>query len=217
MNTYFISDLHFGHANILKFERTQFSTIQEHDNFIIEQINKVVKLNDVLYILGDIGEAENVRKLNGRKILIMGNHDNRPINEYYTYFTEVHDRPIYFTKRIVLSHEPIKVNDSVLNIHGHIHGAKLDSRNHLNVSIAVVDYKPVPEHTPANIVGRLPKENYHFLEEWYAREYLFTVTGRNDVVTDENGKIKIDESILLRNTRKKDALGYVLDVFEKVD
>lgn len=215
MNTYFISDLHFGHENILKFERTQFQTIEEHDDFIIEKINKTVKLTDTLYILGDIGNAEKIRFINGRKILVLGNHDRKCDNEYLTYFAEVHDRPVYYSRRIVLSHEPIKVNDSVLNIHGHIHGAKLDSKNHLNVSAAVINFTPMAEHQPANIVGRLPKENYKFLEEWYAKEYLFTVTGRNDVVVDENGKIKIEESIKLRDTRKKDHLGYVLDVFSK--
>ena len=51
----------------------------------------------------------------------------------------------------------------------------------------------------SNHMNGLNKDNTRFLEEWYADQYLFT-TARSDVVTDSNGKIKLNESIQLRSS-----------------
>lgn len=83
---YFWSDPHFAHANILKFEpnRKEFlscSTIEEHDEALINLYNKVVKPSDTCYFLGDVcfdktpATRDKLLRLNGTKILIRGNHD----------------------------------------------------------------------------------------------------------------------------------------------
>lgn len=215
MNIYVISDLHFGHENILKFERTRFSNIEEHDAFIIESINKVVKVTDILWILGDIGNLDKVRLLNGQKKLIMGNHDKKSKQEYLGFFAEVYNTPIYLNKRVVLSHEPIQVNHSVLNVHGHLHGSILDSINYLNVSVTQVDYYPVNIDKFASMLEKLPKESTNFLEEWYSNLYKFTIIGRNDVVTDTNGRILLEQSKSHRENMKKDYKGFVVNLFEE--
>jgi calcineurin-like phosphoesterase family protein len=48
----FIADLHLSHENMAK--RRGFSTIEEHDEHIIEKWNSVVHKRDITYILGDI-------------------------------------------------------------------------------------------------------------------------------------------------------------------
>ena len=192
-----ISDLHFGHTNLLKFERRLFDTIEEHDNYIITSINKAVKNTDTLYILGDIGNVEKVRQLNGRKIFIMGNHDKRPIKEYEAYFAEVYDKPIFFRKDILLSHEPCPVPLGTLNIHGHLHGSKLANEQHYNVSAHVIDYAPIDITFFYNYVAKLPKGSEKFLEEWYANEYTF-LAPRGDVVSDPNGRVLLSETKRLR-------------------
>ena len=87
MNKFFTSDLHFGHKNILRFAKPRpFSTIEEHDQAIIDNWNSVVKQEDDVYIIGDISlnlsaeEIENkLKALNGNKYLILGNHDKPKI------------------------------------------------------------------------------------------------------------------------------------------
>lgn len=69
---YFISDLHFGHEGILRLERDQFKSIEEHDEYIIKKINKQVKITDELWILGDVGDPKQIMRLNGRSILFLG-------------------------------------------------------------------------------------------------------------------------------------------------
>ena len=51
---FYISDLHFGHKNALSFDNRPFTTIEEHDNLIINNWNEVVNIDDDVYILGDI-------------------------------------------------------------------------------------------------------------------------------------------------------------------
>ena len=197
MPTYFISDTHFGHKNLLLFERKAFATIEEHDEYIINAINKIVKPTDTLIHLGDVGNVEMVRRLNGHKELILGNHDQRPIKEYLGYFAKVHETPFYFKKNIMLSHEPHPVPEGVLNVHGHLHGAKLNSANHLNISAWCVGYKPIEEKEIYLIASNLDKTNYHFLQEWFADKYIFTVD-RDDVVTFEGGLVDLEKTRELR-------------------
>jgi len=202
MPTYFIADLHFGHTNLLRWEREGFSSIEEHDNFIITLINKRVKPTDILYILGDVGDVTKIPQINGRKIMIMGNHDKRSMKEYLGYFAEVYDHPVYLTDSILLSHYPVKVETHVLNVHGHLHGALLDSVNHVNVSAHMVLYNPLTMETIYQLAGKLPKRDISFLKEWYADMYVFTKP-REDVITFSNGRVNLVETLQMRKRRGK--------------
>ena len=80
---YYISDLHIGHANAIKFDNRPFADVNEMNNAIIENWNSRVKSNDTVYILGDFIWAKEsewpyfVGPLAGNKVLIRGNHDPR--------------------------------------------------------------------------------------------------------------------------------------------
>ena len=80
MNRY-ISDLHFGHANILKFDNRPFRNTEEMETALIENWNSTVFAGDTTYILGDFcwGKEPEWKRivplLNGNKVLIRGNHD----------------------------------------------------------------------------------------------------------------------------------------------
>jgi calcineurin-like phosphoesterase family protein len=83
-NIWFTADLHLGHKNILQLSNRPFDTIEEHDKFIIDNYNKLVQENDVVYILGDISWCQSYdfykdlfTKLKGNKYVVIGNHDNK--------------------------------------------------------------------------------------------------------------------------------------------
>lgn len=77
----FIADTHFGHEGILAACRPQFKTIEEMNMTIIENINRKMRKNDTLYILGDFAfhsktpPTEFLEAIRPRKVLVMGNHD----------------------------------------------------------------------------------------------------------------------------------------------
>lgn len=50
---YYISDLHFGHSNIIRFDNRPFSNVQEMEETIVKNWNERVAKDDVVYILGD--------------------------------------------------------------------------------------------------------------------------------------------------------------------
>ncbi len=78
--TYFISDEHYNHVNIIKYCSRPFLTIEEMNETIINNHNEVVKPNDIIYHLGDFCmQSDKVQsilsQLNGQHHLIPGNHD----------------------------------------------------------------------------------------------------------------------------------------------
>ncbi len=81
MTTWFTSDQHFGHANIIGFCERPFTDVDEMNTEIARRWTEVVQPDDTVYVLGDyamgrINETLAItRQLPGRKILLAGNHD----------------------------------------------------------------------------------------------------------------------------------------------
>lgn len=84
---YYISDLHFGHKNVIAMDGRPFETIEQMDAALIRLWNERVGDDDDVYILGDFAyrngytAAWYLRQLKGRKHLIMGNHDRHTIQD----------------------------------------------------------------------------------------------------------------------------------------
>ena len=81
-NTFFTSDLHFGHHIAISYDNRPFTDVNEMDVELIKRWNKKVNPEDTVYILGDLSwhsidkTIEILNTLNGRKVLIRGNHDD---------------------------------------------------------------------------------------------------------------------------------------------
>ena len=159
MQTFLISDTHFGHENILKFLREDgtplrpgFNSISEHDQYLIYRWNSVVKPEDKVYHLGDIGfknfsYAKRIfDALNGTKVLIKGNHDNFKLSQYEQIFKDV--RGSHVLDKFVLTHIPIhpySLDRWEGNIHGHLHSYNINDPRYINVSVEQLD-----DYTPIN-------------------------------------------------------------------
>lgn len=196
---FIFSDPHFGDEGLRKKARQEFNTIEEHDEYIVQCWNKVITSKDtVVYLLGDVGYKEVIERivprLRGYKILILGNHDTYSLEFYKQYFDEVHDTPIYYSKRIVLSHIPIPVEDGILNIHGHTHNIDLVSKFHINASAERINYTPQKMKIYIDMLNKIPKPNYRFLQEWY-KDIQIPVIGRNEFVLKKDGTIDAAQTI----------------------
>ena len=79
-NTHFTSDIHFQHRKIIEYSNRPFSSVEEMDEALIQNWNRVVKPDDYCFSLGDFAFAkigrikEILSRLNGHKHLINGNH-----------------------------------------------------------------------------------------------------------------------------------------------
>lgn len=151
---YFIADTHFNHENIIKYCDRPFSNAKEMNEYIIQKWNSVVKEDDIVYHLGDVGFGttemlkELISRLNGTKILLRGNHDfKRGVNGWKEVgFSEVYKKKIELGN-LILTHEPIEIlEDGKINVFGHIRnkplGERFNKENHICISCDVVDYTP---------------------------------------------------------------------------
>ena len=113
---YYISDLHIGHENILRFDNRPFADVNEMNNKLIENWNARVRSDDTVYILGDFIWAKEsewpsiVGSLCGNKVLIRGNHDPKQFSaatkrmfQEITDLKEIKDSG----KHVVMCHYPI--------------------------------------------------------------------------------------------------------------
>ena len=163
VNRFLISDTHFGHTSTWeKFTLEDgsplrpFTSTEEMDEAMVDNWNKTVRPQDTVYHLGDVVIArrhlETVKRLNGRKILIRGNHDIYKDKDYYgAGFEQIHGVRV-FVDQFILSHIPLHP-DCVgerfkRNVHGHLHGnrimfnGEIDTR-YLSVCVEQINYTPI--------------------------------------------------------------------------
>ena len=162
MNLY-ISDLHFGHANVIRFDHRPFSDVDQMDQTMMYLWNTRVSANDEVYIIGDFCYRSKhspdwyLRQLRGHKHLIEGNHDNEIMNcsKAYKYLESI-EKMRHITddeKEICLCHYPLaewyNSRHGSWLIYGHIHAAKdevydfMRKREHaLNAAACINNYTP---------------------------------------------------------------------------
>lgn len=134
---FLVSDTHFGHAGVCKFTESDgvtkvrpWTDPNEMDEAMIQRWNDVVRPNDKVYHLGDVvinrKHLPTLARLNGDKVLIRGNHDIFPDNEYRQYFREL--RAYHVMNGMILSHIPLheaSLGRFGTNIHGHLHSGRV--------------------------------------------------------------------------------------------
>ncbi len=158
-NIFITADPHFGHYNMLEFTTRlglpmrRFNTVEQMDDCIIENWNKVIRPNDKVYVLGDIAMKRKyistIARCNGHKRLVRGNHDIFKTKDYLLFFEEIY--AYRKLENFLLSHIPIhpeslKVHLNWFNVHGHLHN-NVESDHlgprYINVSTEMTNYTPV--------------------------------------------------------------------------
>lgn len=165
-NLFFFSDPHFTHANILNFTvdkqgtklRPGFEDVQQMDELIIARHNAIVRPQDHVYCLGDVAMRRQhlhvVKRLNGHKRLIMGNHDIFEVKEYLAAgFEKV--MAIRVMDGLIFTHIPVheaQLNRFKCNVHGHLHAHNVMSKGwftnekdprYFSVCVEQLNYTPI--------------------------------------------------------------------------
>lgn len=162
-NIFFCSDHHFGHSKLYdqftrpcgKFVRYDLATNADEGNeLIVSKHNSVVRPEDRVYFVGDVAISHKalpiLSRMNGRKVLIKGNHDIHKLSHYLPHFDDI--RGSHQFSGILITHIPVHA-DSLsrwgFNIHGHLHSNRVllpdgnvDSR-YFNVSLECINYTPM--------------------------------------------------------------------------
>lgn len=160
VNRFVISDHHLGHTNSWeKFKREDgsplrpFTSTEEMNETMIELHNAKVKDQDTVYFLGDVvinkKYLELVKRMNGRKILIRGNHDIFKDEEYREVgFQQIHGVRV-FVDKFILSHIPLHpdcVSERFrVNVHGHLHANEIKMPWGVNANRNEIIYADFPD------------------------------------------------------------------------
>lgn len=154
--TWFTSDPHYGHENIIKYCDRPFKSVKEMDEALIERHNSVVKPNDLIYYLGDVswygsdGTTKIFNRLNGKKRLIIGNHDHRKNLKYLFEYISDYELLKMEGVQIAMMHYPILSwygqSHGVLHFHGHTHNT-IDNSGTLRFEVGVDAWN----YTPVNL------------------------------------------------------------------
>ena len=146
---FMIGDSHFYHKNIIRYCNRPWNSgygpdgevfvtdedVSRMNEDMIARWNDVVSRDDIVYSTGDFcfGSRSKVEsvfpRLNGRKRIVLGNHDRLKFKDYYEIgFERVYDHPIIIRDFIILSHEPlqwVKDGSVYLNIYAHVHDQEM--------------------------------------------------------------------------------------------
>lgn len=162
MKHFFTADLHFNHANIIKYCNRPFVTVEEMNTILVSNWNATVPHEDIepsiVYVLGDfcfskkgLSSKHFLDQLNGSEInLILGNHDDYDDvkNAGFSNIDKMAEVFINHT-RIVMLHYAMKIWNAAhwgaWNLYGHSHGTLLDDPHALSMDVGVDanGYKPI--------------------------------------------------------------------------
>lgn len=166
-NVFLTADTHFGHLGVCKFLRDDgcklrpWDTPEEMDEALVANWNATVGPKDRVYHLGDVvinrRALKTLERLNGRLVLVKGNHDIFKLEDYLPYFDDI--RAYHVLDKFILSHIPIHPDSKARfkgNIHGHLHERSVPDPWYECVSVERTGFKPIAfETVRATMLERL--------------------------------------------------------------
>lgn len=193
---YLYSDPHFFHKNVIPYCKRPFGTtpegkpdVEAMNAELIKRYNQVVKPEDTVLWLGDcffcgrIKAKEIMDQLNGRKILILGNHDDASLtrmmklgfvwacNEmriklgghtvricHYPYKQKWYQKLFNKYDDRYENRRPPRIKGEIL-LHGHVHEKWKVRDNMINCGVDVWDLKPVHANEIVKLIHAIKKRS----------------------------------------------------------
>ncbi|NEU12595.1 metallophosphoesterase [Methylobacterium sp. BTF04] len=166
MKTYLTSDTHFGHAGMMSARMNRprsFTSVEAMNETVIQNWNNRVRKDDEIWHLGDFAYGASVAmcrevfaRLNGRKHLILGNHDAGRTTSLPWYSQQQMAEPVIEGVRVVLCHYALRtwsgIHRGAIHCYGHSHGSLPGTSRSCDVGCDDWDFRPV---TVSEILERL--------------------------------------------------------------
>jgi calcineurin-like phosphoesterase family protein len=187
MVRFFTADLHLGHGNIIEYSGRPFRDVAHMSSELVERWNSTVEPTDEVVVLGDFAMGRiaetlpTASELNGRKVLLAGNHDRcwhghkkgveaAVVRYLEAGFDEIWQGSVRLQigpTRVVASHFPYRgdshdrdryvahrpVDRGAWLLHGHVHQNWKVRDRMINVAVDAWDYRPVPETAIAELMN----------------------------------------------------------------
>lgn len=170
---WFTSDTHFGSSRALEYSRRPFQTVEDMDWKMMENWNNTISPYDTIYHLGDFGDMEKLKYLNGaKKCLSLGNYEvdertkmRKGYVPYFNFLKETYGWDMIFgdgvahnlpfpDENIKFCHEPSIIKEDILGdrklginntfgLFGHIHGRQKIKKWGIDVGVDANNFTPV--------------------------------------------------------------------------
>lgn len=140
------ADTHFGEERTRELSKRPFANCFDMDNFMINEWNRIVRKNDIVYHLGDFGDINVIGKLNYNKIyLLLGNYDKSLEIGYNKRIVCIERNHIvsYNGMEFKLIHEPEFAVGEGFYLFGHIHKLQMVKKNGLNIGVDCHNFRPI--------------------------------------------------------------------------
>ena len=185
---YFTADSHFCDEVTLKRAYRPFDSIEEMDNTIINNWNRIAKKDDIIYHLGDFtsytpyikniyeNAFKKVKEINAKVILISGNNETRIMNEVFEGsfdrfkkylldlgFYDVIKDSLYLNlnnNKIFLNHYPLAADKFCFNLFGHIHNLSFAKKFGINVGVDCNHYRLFSEANVLKFLSDIKNNKY---------------------------------------------------------
>lgn len=179
MKHFFTSDTHFGHVTMLKYR--PFSSIEEHDIAVTDNILSTVGAGDFLWHHGDVAFKrpaldvflDKMEKAGIRVILIRGNHDDKLAWRHRNSFHEAHESLYHRFPdprgsglvRVYMNHYSCRTwrnsHHGSLHFFGHSHGDLPDHGRSTDVGVDAWNLRPVSLETLIEKLESAPPTDQH--------------------------------------------------------
>lgn len=174
---YFTADMHFGHRAIITMQNRPFESVEEMNRVLLQNFNAVVQKDDTVYIIGDIchhmkiEDADNlIKKLNGKKYLVRGNHDKNYDPRLFEDIQDFMNISVYGNS-FSLMHYPMlswpKKGSGSYHLHGHIHARmeynesnRSDGQRRYDVGVDANNYYPVSVKQIVDFWGKYKPDEF---------------------------------------------------------
>jgi calcineurin-like phosphoesterase family protein len=185
-NTWFVSDTHWGHANIIKYSNRPFRDVDEMNELMLQEWNKHVKPGDTVYHMGDVAfmpfpKLKNyLWRMNGDIYVTLGNHDKDIVIHKDDLLRQAKIVSIQHYRELKIAGEFIvlfhygqrvwnKSHRGSIHLYGHSHGS-------------------LPPHGKSVDVGVDSKEITHEYRPVHLDEVLAYMSKRKSEVVDHHGE-----------------------------
>lgn len=177
---WFTADTHFDHKNIIRYSNRPFSSIDDMNQALLDNINAAVAVNDELYHLGDFcfgvraSYFRNAIKCKNVHI-IWGNHDKDTRRQHRLFTTSAELKEIKYDGRgIVLCHYAMRVwnksHHGQFHLYGHSHGSLPDDPNSLSFDCGVDCHNYMPISFP-QVKAIMDKKTFKPIDHHGDREH----------------------------------------------
>ena len=154
-STWVRSDLHLSDPGPLEAFGRPFAAARAMNAQLLEQWRRCVGADETIINLGDVAHPDAwrdedlvaaIRDCPGRRVLVIGNHDEHELAALAAAGFEEQCRLALTATEppLALSHEPLRrIPPGAVNVHGHVHDGAEATARHINLTVEQTDYAPV--------------------------------------------------------------------------